>query len=242
MPSSAGLLDAFRVESQTLLRLAADADPGRAIPACPGMTVGDLVLHVGTIFHVVSEWVSDGRRPAGNPAPPAGEDVLGWTRDGADALGGLLADLDPTAPCATWSATDRTVGFWIRRMAHETAVHRVDVAQALELPWSIDPALADDGVDEVMELWLGTQLGSAVQGTGRVVRVGERWSVRLLGTLVDYPLPGGPADAIVDGEPAAVWAWAWGRSDAEHPVGVTGAVDAVDAVAEVRAALARAQQ
>ena len=32
--------------------------------------------------------------------------------------------------CATWSATDRTVGFWIRRMAHETAVRNEEAVRS----------------------------------------------------------------------------------------------------------------
>lgn len=47
------------------------------------------------------------------------------------------------------------LAFWIRRMAHETAVHRVDAAQAVGERWRVDPELAADGVAEALELWLG---------------------------------------------------------------------------------------
>ena len=40
------------------------------------------------------------------------------------------ARFDPAAPSWTWWPDDQTAGFWLRRMAQETAVHRVDV----ELP------------------------------------------------------------------------------------------------------------
>src|SRR3712207_7465665 len=49
---------------------------------------------------------------------------------------------DPAAP--TWSfTTDRTAGFWVRRQALETAVHRWDAQHAAGEPERIDPALAD---------------------------------------------------------------------------------------------------
>ena len=237
MATAPGLLEAFRSESAALVTLAATSDPQLPIPACEGLTVGDLVGHVGTIYRLVGDWIAQGRRPDRNPVPPTSS--LEWTADGAERLYRRLSELDPAAACATWCAGDRTVGFWIRRMAHETAVHRVDLAQAAGTPWTIDDVLADDGLDEAMELWLGTQLGAAVNGSGRAVRIGDRWTVRLLATLVDFPGLSGTVDAAIDGDPAALWAWAWGRGDEAHPTHVVGSVDAA---AEVRAALARTQQ
>lgn len=41
----------------------------------------------------------------------------------------LLAEFaahSPDDPAGTWYGPDQSVGFWIRRMAHETAIHRID--------------------------------------------------------------------------------------------------------------------
>ncbi|SDP48032.1 TIGR03083 family protein [Nakamurella panacisegetis] len=237
MDLSPGLLGTFRAEASALLAAVRAVDQGAPVPACPGLTVNDIVRHVGGIYRLVSVWIVQGCRPETMPDAP--EDPFDWAAEGADRLHRQLAGLDPAAPCATWFAADRTVGFWIRRMAHETAVHRVDVMQAAGTAWGIDHEVAADGLDEAVQLWLGTQLGADVNGSGRVVRIGNRWSVRLLTGLVDYPLPSVAADAVVTGDPASLWAWAWGRTDSAHPVVITGSDGAA---AEVRAALARAQQ
>ena len=140
---------------------------------------------------------------------------------GADLLE-TLTNRDPAQHCSTWSATDRTVGFWIRRMAHESAVHRVDAAQTVGMAWSVSPELAADGVAEALELWLGTRLGTQVGGSGRALRLVARareggpavdWTVRPLTALVEFGSNPDKADATVTGTHTALWAWTWGRSD-----------------------------
>ena len=49
----------------------------------------------------------------------------------------------------TWGS-DKTVGFVLRRMAHETAVHRVDAERAAGRDEPLDAELASDGVDEFL--------------------------------------------------------------------------------------------
>jgi hypothetical protein len=133
-------------------------------------------------------------------------------------------------------------------MAQETAVHRVDAAQAVGERWRVDPELAADGVAEALELWLGTRLGTTVGGSGRAVRLTARddtgatvvdWTVRPLKTIVEFGRGPAGADVTVTGTPAALWAWTWGRSDPGHQVDTVGDQDAAD---EVRALLGRAQQ
>ena len=59
--------------------------------------------------------------------------------------------------------------FWIRRMAQETVIHRVDAELALGEPFApIPDDLALDGIDEVLERFLafGTH-GVAQRSSGR---------------------------------------------------------------------------
>lgn len=51
----------------------------------------------------------------------------------------------------TW-ADDQTAGFWLRRMVHETVVHRADAALACERPIEIAPDLAADGISELLQI------------------------------------------------------------------------------------------
>jgi uncharacterized protein (TIGR03083 family) len=172
---TAALLMQLQTEIEQLDQLAAETLPDSArkpVPACEGMVLGELVRHVGSVHRAATEWVSEGRRPtAWATAPEVGDNLAAWARRGGADLLEALTSRNPAQPCSTWSAADRTVGFWIRRMAHETAVHRVDAAQAVGVPWSVDPELAADGVAEALELWLGTRLGAKVGGSGRAPRL-----------------------------------------------------------------------
>jgi uncharacterized protein (TIGR03083 family) len=70
-----------------------------------------------------------------------------------DGLARVAAALDRPAgdPAWTW-APDGTVGFWQRRQAHETAIHRVDAELAAGPPTPVPAALAADGIDEWLAL------------------------------------------------------------------------------------------
>jgi uncharacterized protein (TIGR03083 family) len=249
---TAPLLTQLHAEVEQFGQLATAALPGSAgkpVPACEGMVLSGLVRHLGSVHRLVTDWVRDGRRPTTwVQAPEVGEDLAGWARRGSADMLETLTGQNPSRPCGTWSATDRTVGFWVRRMAHETAVHRVDAAQAVGESWRVDPELAADGVAEALELWLATRLGTKVGGSGRVVRLMASaetggavvdWTVRPLKTIIEFGTGPSNVDVTVRGTPAALWAWTWGRSDAEHPIDTVGDQDAAD---EVRGLLGRAQQ
>jgi hypothetical protein len=56
------------------------------------------------------------------------------------------------------SADHRLAAFWIRRMAHETAMHRIDADLAMRRPSTpIPPELAVDGVDELLTVFLARE-------------------------------------------------------------------------------------
>jgi uncharacterized protein (TIGR03083 family) len=65
----------------------------------------------------------------------------------------LLSESDPTMPVWTW-APQQDIAFVLRRMAHETAVHRVDAERARGHEHRLDPILAADGVDEFLAFFL----------------------------------------------------------------------------------------
>jgi uncharacterized protein (TIGR03083 family) len=202
------------------------------------MTVGDLLVHVGSIHRMVTQWIARGARPAGWECSPGDADPVDWYRIGAAAL---IAALDPAraaAPAATWCPWDRTLGFWVRRMAHETAVHRVDAQAANGSPAPLEAGLAADGVDEVLTLWLGCHQPPGVHTSGKAVTLrvpGREWTVALHEGIVDYCPQADPA-AVVSGSPSAVDLWLWGRVG-EEQVSVEGDVSVVRAL---RAAVAAA--
>lgn len=127
-----------------------------------------------------------------------------------------LAARPPAAPCATWWPADQTCGFFRRRLAHETTVHRVDVQAAAGRPVDpIAPDLAIDGIDEVLRLWFGYRLGElGIAGTYRAAVAvhagGHEWIARA-GPGGAEVVAGAPVDAVVSGSPAGIYLWLWGR-------------------------------
>jgi hypothetical protein len=93
----------------------------------------------------------------------------------------VLTDADPAAAVWTWSS-DHTVGFVVRRMAQETAVHRWDADQAAKRDMPIEGSLASDGIDEFLQHFLGDPVEGAPPVGGSVhihcTDVAGEWTIR----------------------------------------------------------------
>lgn len=210
-----------RLESDAArIRELAGQDLDAEVPACPGWTVRDVVLHTGSIY---SHKVACMRLPEGpqqesdwDHGPQAGRDLVEWFADRHAELVGELTARGPAAPSYTWYEQDQTVGFWFRRMAQETAVHRVDVEGAFDVVSPVADDLAADGIDEVLDWFLVHQaedVGPDGPGRGTVaVRTGSQiWRVTLAADGVTLDREPGPADAVASGEASELLLWLWGR-------------------------------
>ena len=142
------------------------------VPSCPEWSVSDLVWHVGGI-HRHRIWLI-----TEHPAGPAGFDIerpsddaiVDWFLDGAENLSQVLEQHDASEKVWTWFPDDQTVGFWQRRMAQETAVHRWDGENANGVANPIDPWLAADGVAEFLDTLLPVQ-DAPPKGNGETIHV-----------------------------------------------------------------------
>ncbi len=163
------------------------------------------------------------------PWPPdrAGEPTLALLDRGYAELTSEFAARKPDEHAPTWYEPEQTVGFWIRRMAQETVIHRVDAELAAGEPIAPIPEdLALDGTDEVLERflaygstnWPEEYAGSlpATELPPVLVRAGEQgWLVRAApdGVTVTSAGAGAIAPATVGGDPAPVLLWLWRRGD-----------------------------
>ncbi|MEL7155329.1 MAG: maleylpyruvate isomerase family mycothiol-dependent enzyme, partial [Actinomycetota bacterium] len=123
----------------------------------PNWKVADLVGHVASVFNMVSGVLESDDHPGHLPALPAG----GVDKAYDDALSRLLRGLDETDPALerwNWSVGPHVAGFWWRRMAHETAVHRWDAESAVSASRPLDPDLAADGIDEWFDVHLRSDI------------------------------------------------------------------------------------
>ncbi len=122
------------------------ADPAAAVPDCAGWTVTDLATHLGNVHRWAATIVRTGEVHPQDFATGAGDDLVAWYAESAQLLLGELEAAAPEDPCWHFLGTEKTKAFWYRRQVHETAIHLADLGSDHVL----DPAVAADGVDEVL--------------------------------------------------------------------------------------------
>lgn len=200
-----------------LLASAAAADLTADIPTCPGWTVADVVRHTAEVYeHKLACIALAGEKP--EPWPPSWpheRDPLPWFHDAHLRLLTVLTDTDGGAPSWTWWPDEQTAGFWVRRMAQETAVHRTDAQSAFGPPTPVDDDLALDGIDEVLHRMLAGDWSDEPQpgSTGHVTvaATGRSWTVRIRPEDIEVVDAGQPTDTQISGSPSDLLLWLWGR-------------------------------
>ena len=206
------------------LATAANGRLSKEVPTCPGWTVSDLVSHVAQVYEHKIACTALGRSP--DPWPPewpADRDPIEWFVDAHERLLAMFEASGPTTPSATWWPPDQTVGFWARRMAHETAVHRIDAESASGTSNPVDAELAVDGVDEILVIMLAGDWSDdpddASTGQHVAISTGERtWHVALERESVSITEDGEGEGATLGGDPSDVLLWLWGRALDERVV------------------------
>lgn len=235
----ATFVEHVRIDGERLVSVAGEASAA-PIPSCPGWTMHDLVTHVARVYEHKIECTELGHEP--DPWPPAwpvDRDDVVWLADAHARLLAMFGSHSASDPSATWWPPDQTVGFWARRMAHETAVHRVDAELAIGQARPVDSQLALDGIDEVLTIMLAGDWSEAPDAsTGQRVAVasgGRRWLVTLEPTAVSIDEGADDADAAIEGDPSDVLLWLWGRAGDDA---VTRTSDGIAALLRARLALA----
>jgi uncharacterized protein (TIGR03083 family) len=160
--SASQYLSAIETESIRFREVLADAQPESPVPTCPAWNAFDLLHHL-TETQAHWAWVVANRpkNPEDRPETPGSAratsyaDALAAFDQASAGLAAALRDADPADPAWTWSK-DQTVGFILRRQAHEALIHRLDAELTTSGHFSdLDPALAADGVEEVLDVMFG---------------------------------------------------------------------------------------
>lgn len=249
MPSTLTLdehLTALRTSGTALRYAAAKAGLDAKVPTCPAWDVTKLVTHQG----MVHRWAAanlrqddDHQTAASVAAAAAAPDLLAWYSAGLDeliaAVTAAAADVQATVFLKDAPAPRL---FWARRQAHETTIHSVDALAATLGRWpaaadvSIDPALAADGIDELLTGFITRGQGKLHAGKPCTLLVraddtGQAWTVRISdGPIVTTPggsgSPGGTGtpDAVFAGSAVQLYLSLWNRAD---EISVTGRSDLV---------------
>ena len=172
-------LSAISQETDRLLDVLASAPVGVTVPTCPEWDADDLLWHLGEVQWFWARIIEG--RPAGpddvpdriaRPVDRAG--LLAHLSTASADLRRLLADADPAEQAWSWAA-DQSVGFTLRRQAHEALIHRLDAELVAGLPHApIDPALAADGVGEALDVMYGGEPPAGVRFEPRPGHVAVR--------------------------------------------------------------------
>ncbi|MEX0846206.1 MAG: maleylpyruvate isomerase family mycothiol-dependent enzyme [Ilumatobacteraceae bacterium] len=150
------LLAALVRDGEAFARACDEAGADAPVASCPGWTVDDLLWHLTEVQHFW-RWVLAERAVTPDayvePERPSGDALTTVYRSGLEALVTSLRDTPPDAAIWTWTS-DHSAGWLVRRIAHETAVHRWDAEVAAGSPLAIDATLASDGIDEFLTWFL----------------------------------------------------------------------------------------
>lgn len=225
-----------RRDTARMVELATGADWSAPVPSCPDWTFADLLWHLTEVQSfwgaIVSQLLDD---PGGLQEPPRPPDagLAAALSVAGDRLVAALGAHEPATPCWTWS-DDKSVGFVLRRQAHEALIHRVDAELAMGVPSDVDPTLAADGIDELLSTFVGgtpewadfTRDGTTMSLVA--TDTGNTWGVefgRFTGTSpntgkshdfdhADLAAVSDP-DALVSGSAAYLDLWLWGRANVD---------------------------
>lgn len=150
-PGLSRLLDALARDVDRMRAVAVDKADA-PVPTCPEWTVSDLLRHVADLYQNVV--VRRFRMPGDPPRQDlAAEDPIGALERCYAAMTAEFAGRDPGERVG--HEPHETVRFWIRRMTHETAIHRVDAELAAGVAVTPIPRdLAVDGLDEMLTEFL----------------------------------------------------------------------------------------
>jgi uncharacterized protein (TIGR03083 family) len=205
------------------------------VPTCPGWTMGDLVFHVAQVYLHKATVMRKGQWP--EPWPPPGAEPAAELPLLGRAYGELIAEFSarrPADPTLTWYDPDQTVAFWIRRMAQETVVHRIDAELAAGLPVTPVPGdLALDGVDEVLKRFLAYDPEALDQLEGGHLARDGADTITVLAGQTAWTVRPSPQEVVVDdgagdhprvviaAAPGPMLRWLWGRAG-DDAVQLTG--------------------
>ena len=205
--------DLLEGEVERFAVLVEAASPSLPVPSCPGWTVDDLTLHLGSVHrwaeHLVRVRAST-RIPSSEMGLEEGPVNGEWIRRGGTALVRTLRATDPATSMWAWGS-DQHVRFWSRRQLHETLVHRFDLELSEGERPSVPAHLAADTIDEFLDNLAAAEYFSPavarLRGDGesilfRATDTGNAWRVGLHQDRFDVRTGESSATASLSG-PAA---------------------------------------
>lgn len=207
-----------------------------AVPSCPGWTVQDLIEHLGTVHRRAIARIGSQTDPTGIELniPTETTEMLNWFDAGWRELDRAFTETPPSAQAWNWTGQNQTVGWMIRRQAHEAAIHRYDAELAHmglpsvaafkslpteSIPFGYVPEFAKDGLNE--RLYVSIAGRSNLKGSlpGSLHFHANDTEAESTITFIDgvFTIEEGhsKADAAIRGTASELYLWSWGRLPAD---------------------------
>ena len=211
---------AIRSESARFAALVGDTEIATPVPSCPGWSVADLTWHLLEVQYFWASIVADLLEAPDTVAElsrQADTDLPAQFDAQTNRLLDALQSHDITDKCWSWHTEGHSVGWVLRRQAHEALIHRIDAELAHGSAFAVDTELATDGVDEVLNVMVDASDipdWSSFTPDGSTAAIvadeGRSWTVRTGHFRGTSPQTGNTYD-----DPALLIA-----SDIEHPTTV----------------------
>jgi uncharacterized protein (TIGR03083 family) len=240
-------------ESARFTEIIREVPSDKPVPSCPEWTADDLLWHLGNVQWswgvIIGKGLTGPEAQKLRPERPAGRAALcSFFERASGDLQQLLASSPPDAYAWTWS-NEQTVGFILRRQAHEAFIHRIDAELTAGSRTAMDQRLSADGIDEVLCLIYGglPEWGQFTPQRAETIRLSASdtqvsWLVTLGqftgtdpedGTFYSEPDihaeidSGGPAAATIRGNAADLDCWLWHRPPS-MPIDRSGSQSVLD--------------
>jgi uncharacterized protein (TIGR03083 family) len=201
------------------------------IDTCPGWNMRDLVRHLSEIHlwaaaHVARRatkmWVDDlAELSASWPNLavfwPDDHDLIDFYLKTNANLVRELESAPVDVEAMTFLPAPTPLAMWARRQAHEISIHRFDAQDAAGTPSGFDPALASDGIDELLTAFAPRAKTFPIEAAKTMVvdatDTGDRWHVTLRPDGIAARRGDGPADVTLAGRASDLYLTVWNRGD-----------------------------
>lgn len=223
-------IDTLLGEGARIVIAGGELTPNAPVPTCPGWTVRDLMHHLGSIHRLTVDALVNSRSTFPSERElvdivgplPQDDDLVAWIRSGLHQLINSFKDAPTNVECVQLFPGTTALDFWVRRQAHETTIHRVDVESARGDEIShVNRSFAADGIDELLcgfhsrtDSGVRSSIPSSIQIRATDPEAnGESWFVHLSDTQPPLVTRSAlrPADCTVSGPLELLYLALWNR-------------------------------
>ena len=217
-------ISALRREGDLLAAAASGVDLDADVPTCPGWRIRDLLRHIGGVHRWARTYVAECRTEPMNKeeeegfmrAWPDDDALIPWFRAGHAELVETLETAGPDLRCWTFLKAPSPLAFWARRQTHETGIHRADAESSGSVITPFSPAVAADGIDELLSCFFTRPGGRLRANPPRTLQVhaddlGVDWFVVIRPDRVVVSAEGGDSDCQVRGAASDLYLLLWNR-------------------------------